>query len=229
MENPGEEGEGSQRRSIDGSVTHWINDLKAGDSDAASELWKRYFQRVIALARDKLRKLNHKQALDGEDVAQSAFISLCDGASHGRFDKLSDRDDLWRLLVVITSRKAADLNQRDHRLKRGGGRVIKESELIRPGVADSFGDAPLNAIADDEPTPAFAAMLAEEYANRLAMLPKPELRQIAVLRMQGYTNEEIAAQLGCAVRTVARRLDWIRGYFRDGNDSSETPSPVTPS
>ena len=80
----------------------------------------------------------------------------------------------------------------------------------------------------DEPTPAFAAMLEEEYANRLAMLPKPELRQIAVLRMQGYTNEEIAAQLGCAVRTVARRLDFIRSYFKDGDDTTEAHSPVTP-
>lgn len=228
MDEPANEGERTLESTVDGSVTHWIMDLKAGDSDAASEIWKRYFQRLIALARDKLRKLNHKQALDGEDVAQSAFISLCDGATHGRFDKLSDRDDLWRLLVVITSRKAADLNLRNHRLKRGGGRVVQENELVRPGIADSFADAPLNAIADDEPTPAFAAMLAEEYANRLAMLPKPELRQIAVLRMQGYTNEEIAAQLGCAVRTVARRLDWIRAYFKDGDDTTEALSPVTP-
>ena len=206
---------------IDGSVTHWIGDLKAGDSDAATELWNRYFQRLIALAKDKLRKLNHKQAHDGEDVAQSAFISLCEGASHGRFDKLGDRDDLWRLMVVITSRKAADLSLRNQRRKRGGGRVMKESELVHPDAGDTMGETPLNAIIDSEPTPAFAAMLAEEFSKRLDMLPKAELREIALLRMQGYTNEEIAEKLGCALRTVARRLDWIRGYFKDGDHPSE--------
>jgi DNA-directed RNA polymerase specialized sigma24 family protein len=145
------------------------------------------------------------------NVAVSAFHSLCANAAKGRFDRLGDRDDLWRLLVVITSRKASDQKNRSTRAKRGGGRVLSENEL-----ADAAGletGSPWDEVPSDEPTPEFAAMLAEEYQNRLAALGKEELQRIAVLRMEGYTNEEIAAQLGCALRTVARRLEMIRAAW----------------
>ena len=65
-------------------------------------------------------------AADEEDVALSAFDSFCRGAQRGRFPQLDDRDNLWRLLVVITSRKAVDLAQHEgppevrRRRARGG-------------------------------------------------------------------------------------------------------------
>jgi DNA-directed RNA polymerase specialized sigma24 family protein len=207
---------------LGGSVTRWVHDLKEGDELAAYELWKRYFHRLVGLANQKLRKLDHHAIfVDGEDLAQSAFQSLCDGASHGRFDQLGDRDDLWRLLVVITSRKASDQKLRDLRQKRGGGRVRTETEVVKdldgPGRWASLWDQ----IPSDEPTPEFAAMIAEEYQRRLASLGKDELRRIAVLRMEGYSNEEIAAQLNCALRTVARRLDMIRATWGAGEPAGQ--------
>ena len=62
----------------------------------------------------------------------------------------------------------------------------------------------------DEPSPEFAAMVAEEFRLRLEGLKDDSLRQVALSRMEGYTNDEIADQLGCARRTIARRLDLIR-------------------
>jgi len=38
-----------------GSVTHWIGRLKAGDPSAAQKLWEAYFQRLVRLARGRLR------------------------------------------------------------------------------------------------------------------------------------------------------------------------------
>jgi DNA-directed RNA polymerase specialized sigma24 family protein len=188
------------------SVTRWIGHLKRGDADAAHHLWQRYFHRIVALARAKLRHAPRAVA-DEEDAALSAFRNLCEGAAQGRFDLLHDRDDLWRLLIVITARKAADLNKRQNRVKRGGGRILGQSDL---GGGDSRGPAALERIAGDEPTPEFIAELAEEFRRRLDQLGDVTLRRVALLRLEGYDYDEIAQRLGVARRTVARKLEMIR-------------------
>src|SRR5690242_18871300 len=92
-----------------GSVTSWIGQLKAGDLAAAQPLWEHYFERMVRLARLKLRALSPPGGdADDEDAALSAFNSFCEGAKQGRFPNLADRDDLWHLLVLITIRKAHD-------------------------------------------------------------------------------------------------------------------------
>jgi DNA-directed RNA polymerase specialized sigma24 family protein len=58
-----------------------------------------------------------------------------------------------------------------------------------------------------------AAQVAEEYRRLVAALPKQELRQIAQWKMEGDTNDEIAAKLKCALRTVERRLELIRSLW----------------
>ncbi len=148
---------------------------------------------------------------DEEDAALSAFNSFCAGAAKGRFPKLADRDDLWRLLVVITVTKAIAQAQRQGRKKRGSGRVIDEATLFGKDFDGSDGSlAGLERIASAGPTPEFAAMMAEECQRLLDALSDDDLRQVAISRMEGYNNDEIADQLGCARRTVARRLDLIR-------------------
>src|SRR5436305_7405580 len=103
----------------DRSVTFWIGQLKAGDSLAAQKLWEGYYGRLVGLARARLRGAGVRAA-DEEDVALSAFASFCRGAEHGRFPQLADRDDLWRLLVVLTARKAWHRRRDEQRPKRGG-------------------------------------------------------------------------------------------------------------
>ena len=101
-----------------GSVTRWINDLKGGELDAAQPLWERYFADLVRLARARLRA-SPRTAADEEDVALSAFDSFCAGVARGRFPRLDDRNDLWRVLVTITARKATDQVLRERRQKRG--------------------------------------------------------------------------------------------------------------
>ena len=98
----------------EGSVTRWISLLKDGDRAAASPLWEAYFHRLVALARDRLRG-TPRRAADEEDVALAAFDSFYRRAERGQFPKLQDRDDLWRLLFVLTVRKAIDLARREAR------------------------------------------------------------------------------------------------------------------
>jgi len=194
--------------SPDESVSQWLGRLRDGDPAAAQNLWERYFQRLVGLARKKLDGLPRRSA-DEEDVALSAFDSFCRGAGHGRFPQLHDRDNLWRLLVTITARKAYQLVLREGRQKRGGNAILDEAALAR--LADSgCREVGLEQLIDREPTPEFAAQLAEQYERLLAGLPDAELRSVAQWKLEGYTNEEIGAKLGCALRSVERKLKVIR-------------------
>src|SRR5947208_10734343 len=109
--------QGTIPMSAEGSVSNWISRLQAGDRAATQQLWERYFQRLVGLARAKLQGAP-RRAADEEDVALSAFHSFCRAAEQGRLPRLLDRDNLWRLLVVITSRKASHLVRDERRLKR---------------------------------------------------------------------------------------------------------------
>jgi DNA-directed RNA polymerase specialized sigma24 family protein len=185
-----------------GSVTHWIGQLKAGDRAAAQQLWEGYFHRLVGLARAKLRGAP-RLAVDEEDVALSAFDSFFRGVERGRFPQLEDRDNLWKLLVTITARKAVRLVRDQQRLKRGGA-LPHEATAAEGDVEQVLGR---------EPTPAFAAQVAEECRRLLETLGDPELEQVALLKMEGHTNEEVAALLGRAPSTVERKLRIIRSRW----------------
>jgi DNA-directed RNA polymerase specialized sigma24 family protein len=190
------------------SVTVWIAQLKAGDAVAAQRLWESYFPRLVGLARKRLRE-TPRRAADEEDVALSAFDSFCRGAEQGRFPRLTDRDNLWHLLVTITARKALQLVRHERRQKRGGGTVRGDSAFhATPETPED--EAGLEQVVGPEPTPEFAAQMAEEYQQLLARLGEGDLRQVAVWKMEGYGNEEIAAKLGCVPRTVERKVALIR-------------------
>src|SRR5271166_2747809 len=136
-----------------GSVTLWIDQLKAGAREAAQPLWDRYFHQLVQRIRRRLAAGSPRGA-DEEDVALSAFKSFYRAAENGRFPQLNDRDDLWQLLLVLTDRKTCDLMQLERRQRRGRGRVADEAAL---GQGDSTVDQPLAALAGQEPTPAFTA------------------------------------------------------------------------
>jgi DNA-directed RNA polymerase specialized sigma24 family protein len=198
----------------DGSVTHWIRRLQAGDAAAAQPLFERYFGPMVRLARARLHG-RPNCVRDEEDVALSAFASFCRRAGQGKFPKLTGGDNLWPLLVVITSRKAANELQRARRKKRGGA-VGGE-----PAVADDEFTAEergMEQLADTEPTPDFAALMAEEFERLLDLLPDAKLRAIALLKMDGYSHSEIAAKLGCVEDTVGRKLKVIKSLWQESRD-----------
>jgi DNA-directed RNA polymerase specialized sigma24 family protein len=196
--------------SSEGSVTRWIAQAKAGDPLAVQRLWERYFPRLVGLARGKLQGLP-RRAIDEEDVALSAFHSFCRNAERGSFPRLTDRDSLWRLLVVITARKAVHLVRDEQRQKRGGPRPVAGT-----GSPD---DALVERLLSQEPSPAFAAEVAEEYRRLMARLADRELEGVATWKMEGYTNAEIASRLGCAPRSVERKLQLIRTIWEEAGPS----------
>jgi RNA polymerase sigma factor (sigma-70 family) len=190
----------------DDPVTRWIDALKAGDEDAAAELWGCYFERLVRLARQRLGSTPRRVA-DEEDVAVSVFRCLCAGAEHGRLAEIEHRDDLWRVLVTMTMRKAIDLQRRMGGQKRGGGQVRGESIFGKEGDDHSPG---LQQFSDLAPSPQTLAILDEEGKRLLDSLEDDRLRQVALWRLEGYTNEEIAEKLGLTTRSVERKMQRIR-------------------
>jgi DNA-directed RNA polymerase specialized sigma24 family protein len=192
--------------SSEGSVTGWLGQLRAGDPVAAQHLWERYFQRLVQLARQRLRGRGASGA-DEEDIALSAFASFCGHVEQGRWPQLQDRDNLWRLLVVLTARKASHLLRDERRLKRRG-----PAPASSPAAGDGQ-DVGLDQLLSQEPSPAFAAQVADECRRLLQSLGDPALESVALWKMEGYTVEEIAQKLGCASRSVKRKLSLIRGRW----------------
>jgi RNA polymerase sigma factor (sigma-70 family) len=196
----------------DGSVTRLFAPFRKGDPAAVQKLWERYYPRMVGLARKKLQGTPLRDA-DQDDVAQAAFASFCKGVEDGRFPCLDDRDDLWAVLVTLTVRKAA-------RLRRAAGR---RPTLVEESPADSGEEPLLEQVLARGPTPEEAAEVAEECQRLLALLPddKLRLRDVAVAKMDGYTNAEIAEQLGWVERTVKRRLVMIRAIWTGQEGSHE--------
>ncbi len=187
------------------SVSIWLEELREGDSLAAAALWDRYFGRLVALARRQLQG-GPVRAFDDEDVVIDVFDSICRGVQQGRYPDLDNRDSLWRLLFRMTLNKAADRQRHEARQRRGGGKV--RSEVDFPSSEQR--QQSLDDLACDQPTPAMATMMVEEFSGLLQRLGDDELRKIATLKLQGFTDQEIAGQVGCVRRTIVRRLKLIR-------------------
>jgi DNA-directed RNA polymerase specialized sigma24 family protein len=195
--------------SNDESPTIWIEQLRTGQSAAAQKLWQSYFERLVRLARQKLQG-RPRLASDEEDVALSAFNSFCQGIEAGRYPQISDRDDLWRLLVTITLHKTLHLVRDQGRQKRGGQWTVIES----PGSAGD--DQAIDRLVGKEPSPEFVAQLLEQWDRLVGKLDDATLAEIAVRRMEGYTNREIAERLNVAERTIERKLRLIRTVWEEG-------------
>jgi RNA polymerase sigma factor (sigma-70 family) len=191
------------------SVTRLIEQLQRGESAdhqrAAQQLWERYSSRLLDLARRQL-SAGIRRREDEEDVVQSMYKSFCRRGGEGRFE-LGDRSDLWKLLVRMTENKAKHAAARHQRGRRDHRREKQEA-------ATTDGDAttsPVDLAPGLEPTPDDAAALVEGAQRLLDLLDEP-LRQVALWKLAGFTNEEIAAKdkMDCTVRTVERKLAMIR-------------------
>lgn len=198
-------------------VTVWFRGLADGEDAAIERIWQQYYDQLVRLARRKLADANRRMA-DEEDIAISTFESFCRGAAAGRFPQLSDRHDLWKILVTITACKAARQKRDAGRQKRGAGKVRGES--VFGGSGEHSKRAGIGNVLGAAPTPEMAAIAAEECQRLLSMLADESLRQVAQLKLEGFTNEEIADQLQCAPRTVERRLQKIRDRWSAEMESS---------
>ncbi len=195
----------------DGSVTRLIELLRSDDKTerelAALLIWQRYFRDLLELARNNLNKRIRRRE-DEEDVVQSMYKSFCLRQQRGEFE-LAGRDALWKVLVTMTLCKARNAAKAQGREKRD---IARERTLPLDDETQSA-QWVLEQLDAAGPTPAEAAVLNEALELRLEALADPELRQIALWRLEGYTNREIADRLDITKRSVERRTERIRSKW----------------
>jgi DNA-directed RNA polymerase specialized sigma24 family protein len=181
--------------------------VRSGDEKATEQLWRDYFQRLVRIAAKKL-PANLRRVGDEEDIALSAFHSFIAGVRRDQFPDLSGPDNLWGLLITLTGRKVNAHLRHQTRQKRGGGGVRGESVFLDPD-GDTRGGG-IGGITGTDGSPQLLAELAEACDGLLEQLPDEQLRQIAVMRMDGYLVDEVAEKLELSKRAVERRLQLIR-------------------
>lgn len=187
------------------SVIALCRGVRSGDADAATHLWQEFFNGLVELANKRLTGTSTAVA-DGEDVALSAFKSFCVGLQKGQFASLTDRDSLWRLLIVITARKAVDHVTHNRRMKRDELRVVQADST-------AANDRLVNGFVCRRPTPELELQMRDDIQQAIDMLELPDLKRIAILKLDGYTNLEIAKQLGRGLSTIERKLRTIRAIW----------------
>jgi RNA polymerase sigma-70 factor (ECF subfamily) len=174
--------------------------LRAGDEAAAREIFHRFVNKLIRLARGQFNAALRRK-VDPEDVVQSAYKSFFLRYGAGKLE-VQDWGNLWGLLTVITLRKCLDRVEY-HRAER---RDVQREASAQPGAA---GAEPWWEAVAREPTPAEAAVLAEAVEQLLRGLDEDE-RPILEMSLQGYTTQEISDQLGRPERSVRRLRESVR-------------------
>lgn len=192
------------------SVSQWLEDLKAeGDEVAAALIWRRFAPRLLRIAQQRIGQ-TRRGAADEDDVVAEAFAQFFQRLKQGGFAHLADRRDLWQVLAVLTDRRAIDHLRRETRHGKKS-RLVGESHFS-PHEQASQG-APhsrVGGLSQIATSPAVAAEFVAEFREWLAQLEDDTLRQIAVGKLRGYTNEELAQQLQTSLRSVERKLARLR-------------------
>ena len=173
---------------------------KNGDETAATELFDRYVNRLIGLARSKLSD-KMRRRVEPEDVVQSAYRSFFRKAGGDQYT-LENSGDLWKLMAAITVSKVRGQVEFHTAKKRG---VYTEESVA--GQAADFHINPI-AIAED-PTPDDAATVVEELQELMQRLD-PLHRQILELALQNFDVNEISVKVERSNRTVRRALQMVR-------------------
>jgi RNA polymerase sigma-70 factor (ECF subfamily) len=176
-----------------------LNLWRGGDQQAARELFERYVDRLVSVAK---RRISERLAgrIDPEDVVQSVFRTFFHRAKEGKFT-IADPDDVCRLLARMTVHKVLRKVEHHTAAKRDAGAEVSHAKDAQERLAD---------LVDREPTPEEANQFLDQLEHFISHL-RPEEREILELRMQGYGTEEVALQLGTYDRKVRRVLERIRG------------------
>lgn len=192
------------------SVSILLEDLKNGNEQVGGEIWQRYMNDLIVLSRRRLNRAPNRRLTDEEDIAVCAFNAFLMGVRAKRFQKLNTRDDLWQVLVMLADRNAIDQIRKQNSQKRGEGKVRGESVFVDQDESASKNTMGISGLVDDQPTPEFAVQFGEEVRARLSKLNSDELNEIVMLRLEGYTNQEIADRFNLSLSTIERKLKLIR-------------------
>lgn len=185
------------------SISEWIVGLRdSGDEIAALKLWERINPRVRELSHRWIQRIGMPVSFDEDDISISVFATFCDRLQSKLLPDLHDREGLWRLLILMTARKVNDYAKMARAKKR-------MSATDNPDVAlDNISE-----LRDTAIEPSLEIMMQEQCQKMLKNLGDPVLESVVLLKMEGYSNTEIAERLQYSRRTIQRMLLLVKDIW----------------
>lgn len=178
----------------------------------AERIWQEFYPRLVGLARAKLGGLP-KRVYDEEDVALSAMKSYFRARDQGRLTSVDGRDELWRLLALITTRKVIAVYRKRAAKTKSDGKIAGESAFINANQGTN--QIGIAGVADLTLLPECTEQIMTECEDLLKMLPDDKHRRTAVMRLEGYSNQEISDELQCSLARTKQRFQRVREIWAD--------------
>ena len=197
------------------SVTRFLPGVRSGRREAVVAISERLRPRVERVVARQLRGL---RGADPEGVASSVFLYFWKAADRGDFreEDFAESRELWAYLMRVAKHKVRD-HARYAKSQKRDVRITRAEDSVWRRTAEEGGHG-FETVPAAGPTPAERAASAEVLTNFLANLPDDALRDVAVLRMEGYSVEEIARMARVSPRTVKRKLRRLRDHWLDADD-----------
>jgi RNA polymerase sigma factor (sigma-70 family) len=171
-----------------------------GDKQAAEEVYEKYHKAILMVVRYHLNQYPRLRALcDSTDFVQDVWLEIL--AHPEKLRGFSAREVFCKFLEAVARHKVQKAQRKYAAQKRD---LRRRRHLSDSGVA-----AVAAAAADPHPDPARQAATLDEWMHWLGSLT-PRQQLIVLMRRNGCTYQEIAAQIGCSKRSMRRLLAVLR-------------------
>jgi RNA polymerase sigma factor (sigma-70 family) len=174
-----------------------------GDKQALAEVYEKYHKAIRMVVRYRLNKYPQLRTLnDSMDFVQMLWQDLL--AEPEKLDEFSTIERLLKYLAVRIEHKIEKVQRKYTAQKRD---LRRRRHLSAPGVAVAAA-----AVTDPRPDPAQQAASHEAWERWSLSLPERH-RQVIIMLRDGFTYDEIAAELCCSMRTIKRLVAKLRNML----------------
>ena len=171
---------------------------RENDEDAFGKLFDFYIGRLRLYLRNKLTSQDRAEGFE-DDLASETMTTIWQGLTKGRFENVTNRVELWYVMMAVGNRRA--LNRRKY-LR------CKKRLVGIPGQLATF------LKRDVEPIPASHYFdVLDAWEQFMKTLPNDQYREIVRMSLEGMNVNEIATLLNIVPRTVERKQEIAHGHY----------------
>lgn len=184
--------------------------MRQGDPEAIHRLVERYFGRLRKLSQERIRR-GKPIYEDGEDIAIQVLTSVCRKVEQGKYPDLQNREDLWYLMIFIAHRMVIDRrrSRKNLSLQTSWEEAFVVKENTMQGALETI-DNDMDSFSNEDADSDFQLLeIIDCWQEMIRQIKDPVAKQVARLKLEGYSNREIAAKLDIVPRTVERKSELI--------------------
>lgn len=200
-----------------GSVSNWILGARQGDPVAIEEIVSRYLARVANCAQSMLAA-DEQRIRDGQDIATDVLMKMASELSSGQHQQLRDRNDLWVLLISIVNEQVVQ-NRNDWQQRNGVPQELTLTDYL------SHCDQDLELLLSKGNKYGSLQAILDRMDDLIALVKDQQSKEVALLKLQGYSNRDIGARLGLVAKTVDRKVSKIISRWKQYLDNQGQSNP----